>query len=264
MTVTAVMDSWRAWGASAASAALIAWASWEYVADVARRRADPRLATWIIWTASMYIGAVGAWTQGATAAAWLGVAGGASCLAVLVTGFVHGTTDTGWLDTAGAACGGAGLVLLGGAAWRPELLPMWAAIAASVGTDIAAFAPTMLNAWRGEETAAPYVKFGLAAAVTITAADGSAASLIFPVYETAACALAAWLAWAAARRQRDAYGEGTGQAVREIMARSAWPGADGELLRPLSGPVPPLAEEERQHAIGAAVGLLGEELVVHH
>jgi len=217
---------WRAWGAALAAIVLVTWASWEYVAEVARGEDDPRLASWTIWTASMSVGAAGAWLAGQHAAAGLGAIGGITCAAVLAAGIRHGSREVGWVDAAGCACGGAGLALLVQAMLHPGTIPVQAAIGAAVVTDIAAFWPTWRNAARGREPAAPWLKYGLAAVVAITAADLTAASLIFPVYELAACALAAALAvWGksrlaaepAARPAAAPYPEVTGQAVRGIL-----------------------------------------------
>ena len=191
---------WRAWGAALAAIVLVIWASWEYVAEVARGEDDPRLASWVIWTASMSVGAAGAWLAGQPAAAGLGAIGGITCAAVLLAGYRHGSREVGWVDAAGCACGGAGLVLLVQAMLHPGTMPVQAAISAAVVTDIAAFWPTWRNAARGREPAAPWLKYGLAAVVAITATDLTAASLIFPVYELSACGLAAALAvWGKAR-----------------------------------------------------------------
>ena len=48
-------------GATAAIAAVFAvWANWDYLREVAKREAKPRLASWVIWTVAMTVGSVGA------------------------------------------------------------------------------------------------------------------------------------------------------------------------------------------------------------
>ena len=53
----------------------------------------------------------------------------------------------------------------------------------SVGADGLAFAPTFANGWRGAEPWRPFAQFGLAATLTLAAAGGGPAGVIYPGYE---------------------------------------------------------------------------------
>ena len=77
----------------------------------------------------------------------------------------------------------AGVGLLAAADVDPRLLPVAVAIAVSVGADGLAFAPTFANGWRGAEPWRPFAQFGLAAALTLAAAGGGLAGVIYPGYE---------------------------------------------------------------------------------
>jgi hypothetical protein len=219
--------------AAAASAILTIAANWDYLREVRRRDAHPRLASWSIWAAAMAVGAIGAAQDGQWPAAVLGAAGSATCLSVLVSGWRHGDRTLGWLDGAACVTGGAGIVLLTEAIMWPDRIPMSTAIGISVVTDLAAFVPTYHNAVHGDEVARPYLVFMAGAAIALAAADFTQPTgIIYPAYETAACALAAGLATWAARRRPAA----DPAAVAEILAATwrpapvpAWhqPAGDG-------------------------------------
>lgn len=172
-----------------AAAAIVIWASWGYLRAVVRRRADPRLASWAIWAASMSIAAAGAALAGQWPGAALATAGSATAVVILAAGWRHGDREFGRLDAAGLVTGGAGVILLAAG------LPGWEAVAVSVAADLAAFAPTYLNGWSGEEPPGPWVKIAAAAALALAATDVSVpAGVIFPAYELAACAVMAAVA----------------------------------------------------------------------
>ena len=172
--------------AAAAAVLLVISATWGYLSAVRARRADPRLASWAIFTAAMGIGAAG----NAVARQWpscaLTAAGSVTCAAIVVSGWRHGSREFGRLDAAGTVLGGAGLALLAAAVARPALVPAAAAVAVSVVTDLAAFAPTFANAWRGNEPWPAYAKVCAASALTLAVTDFAVpAGVIYPAYETA-------------------------------------------------------------------------------
>jgi hypothetical protein len=179
--------------ASVVAAILVAVSDWQYIAEVIRREAHPRLVSWAIWTVSLAIACAGAAMAGQLPAATLAGISSAGCLVVLAAGWQHGERDVGWLDVWCAAASGTGASLLGESVIWPSVVPVTVAIIASVVTDASAFLPTWRNAWRGNEPLRPYVIITGAAAVSLAASDMAVpAAVIFPMYETAADALA-WL-----------------------------------------------------------------------
>ena len=171
---------------TAAAVLLVIAASWGYLRDVRRRRADPRLASWAVFTAAMGVGAAAA----AVARQWPGcvltAAGSATCAAILVSGWRHGNREFCRLDAGCAVLGAAGVALLAAAAGWPRVVPAAAAVAASVITDLVAYLPTFANGWRGEETWPPFAQFAVAAALTLAVADFTVpAGVIYPGYEMA-------------------------------------------------------------------------------
>jgi hypothetical protein len=178
--------------AATMAAVLMVAGNLDYLRDVRRHRADPRLASWGIWTAAMGIGAYGAARVGQWPSAALGAAGAVTCAAVLAAGWRHGDQDTRWLDVAAGLAGGAGLVLITEAG--VGLVPAAAGITAACLADLGAFGPTFGNARAGGEVPRPFVLFA-AAALLALAASTSLTGVIYPAYEAAACSLAAVLAW---------------------------------------------------------------------
>jgi hypothetical protein len=245
--------------AAAASTVVTIWGNWSYLAEV-RRGTNPRLVTWIIWTGALSVGAAGAARDQQWAAAALGAADAATALAVIVAGWRRSKRDTGWLDMAAAAAGGAGIMLLAGAMILPSV-PMIAAVAVAVVTDFCAFLPTFANARNGKEPPGPFVIFAAGGVLALAGAD-QAVGTVYPAYLTGACVLAALLAVrgraALARKEAD------GRAVREILDATWHLPPAGELARPVSMPLPPWPEEERENAVRHLTGMLAAELEVNH
>lgn len=183
-------------GAGILAALLVIAGSWGYLTAVRRREADPRLASWGIWTTSMTVAAAGAALAGQWPGALLAGAGAVTAAAVLGAGCRHGDREFGRLDAAGLVFGVAGLFLLAAAP------PAWA-VTASVMTDLAAFAPTYANGWRGEEPLAPWILIAAGAGVALAAADFSVpAGAIYPAYELTACTVMIVLVSAGTARTR--------------------------------------------------------------
>lgn len=209
--------------ASVVATVLVAASSWRYIVEVIRRRVHPRLVSWTIWAVSMGIASAGAAMAGQLPAAVLAGAGSAGCLVVIVTGWRHGRRDVGWLDAWCAAVGGAGVVLLAESIIWPNLIPVAAAITASVVTDASAFLPTWRNAWHGNEPLGPFVMFTAAAVVSLAVSDLAVpAAVIFPLYETAANALALLLIQASPARYRDSVLQAPAESGQsDVQAQSA-------------------------------------------
>jgi len=143
----------------------------------------------------MGVAAAGAGLAGAWPALALAAAGAGTSAVILAAGWRHGDREAGRLDAAGLTAGLAGTAMLAAG------LPGWAAVAVSVAADLAAFAPTYANGWRGEEPAVPWAVIAAAAGLALAgAARAPAAGLIFPAYELAACTAMAAVARAGARR----------------------------------------------------------------
>jgi len=184
-------------GATAAIAAVFAvWANWDYLREVAKREAKPRLASWVIWTVAMTVGSAGAARMAQWPAAALGFAGAATCGAVVVAGWRRGDKKLTWLDRFALLAGGAGIVLLTAAMLWPDRFPITVAIGISVLTDLCAFVPTYDNARNGEEVPRPYIidTIGAAAALAGARHFPQPVGVIYPAYQVVACAAAAWLA----------------------------------------------------------------------
>ena len=184
-------------GITAAIAAVLAVsANWDYVREVAKREARPRLASWVIWTVAMTVGSAGAARMGQWPAAVLGFAGAATCGSVVVAGWRCADKKLTWLDGFILLAGAAGIVLLTDAMLWPDRFPLSIAIGISVLTDLCAFVPTYDNARKGEEAPRPYIidTIGAAAALVGARHFPQPVGVIYPAYQLVACAAAAWLA----------------------------------------------------------------------
>jgi len=204
-TLVAVVITLLWEGVTAAIAAAFAVsANWDYLREVTKREAKPRLASWVIWTVAMTVGAVGAARMAQWPAAALGFACAATCGSVVVAGWRRGDKKLTWLDGFALLAGGAGIVLLTEAMLWPDRVPMAVAIGISVATDLCAFVPTYHNARNGGEVAWPYIKDTIGAAAALAGARHfpQPVGVIYPAYQVVACAAAAWLA--AAGKARDA------------------------------------------------------------
>lgn len=167
-------------------AGLELWASAGYLYAVLRGTARPRLASWGIWAISMGIAAAGALSAGQMGSAALAGTGSLTAAAILVAGWAAGSREVALLDRIGLWVGGAGIAILAVALFIP--VAVTAAVAVSVVTDLAAFAPTWLNGARGPEPLGPYALLTTAACVAMASAStGAVASQIFPLYEILAC-----------------------------------------------------------------------------
>ena len=191
--------------ASVLAGILVCWGARDYAAEVFRREADPRLAAWALWTCASGIAAAGAVQARSWPSAALCGVNAVTCAVILAAGLARGNREIGWPDAAGCAAGGAGLALLAVALLRPGTVPVTAALTAAVVTDLAAVAPMLANAGRGEETPGAYLKFAAAGAVVLAAAVldpayRQAGGLLFPAY-LAAADLAMAVAAAAGRRR---------------------------------------------------------------
>jgi hypothetical protein len=182
---------------ASAAAALAVGANLDYLRNVRRPagdpgRARPRLASWVIWTGAMSIGAYGAGRVRQWPSAALGLAGAATSVSVLACGWDHSKRDVGWLDFAAGFAGGAGLVLVTESGMG--MVPAGAGIIAAVLADAAAFTLTFRNAWAGRESPRPFALYALAGVLAL-AASSSVAGAIYPAYEAAACSACAVIAW---------------------------------------------------------------------
>jgi len=169
--------------------ALTAAAALPYILDIVRGRAQPRIASWSIWTIVQAIGTASAFTAGQLPTACYTLLCAAGCAAVVVLGWQHGSREFGRLDAVCVTLAAEGVALLAVATWVPTLIPMSWAIAVSVATDFLAYLPTFHHAWRrpSEEPWVPYAMFGAAAALVLLVADFRVlAGVIYPTYLFAA------------------------------------------------------------------------------
>ena len=169
--------------------ALTAAAALPYILDIVRGRAQPRIASWGIWTIVQAIGTASAFTAGQLPTACYTLLCAMGCAAVVVLGWQHGSREFGRLDAVCVTLAAEGVALLAVATWVPTLIPMSWAIAVSVATDFLAYLPTFHHAWRrpSEEPWVPYAMFGAAAALVLLVADYRIlAGVIYPTYLFAA------------------------------------------------------------------------------
>ena len=187
---------------AAVAAAFAVWANWDYLREVTKREAKPRLASWVIWTVAMTVGSAGAARMDQWPAAAFGFASAATCGSVVVAGWRRGDKKLTWLDGFALLAGGAGIALLTGAMLWPDRFPMTVVIGISVLTDLCAFVPTYDNARNGEEVPRPYIKdtIGAAAALAGVRHFPQPVGVIYPAYQMVTCAAAAWLAAVGKRR----------------------------------------------------------------
>lgn len=202
---------------STVAALLVVAGSRKYLNKVRRkdRDADPRLASWAIWTSMMTVGALGA----AAARQWpsmcLIAANALCCAAVLACGWQYGSREFGRLDAVCTVLGAAGVGLLAAAAVVPRLVPVFAAVAVSVVTDLIACGPTFANGWQGKEPWPPFAMFAGSGALTLAVCDFAVpAGVIYPAFLAAVNTVVTLIILASPARR---------------SARSAWR-ADGEPL----------------------------------
>jgi hypothetical protein len=210
---------------SVAAALLVTAASWGYFNKVRRKDtdADPRLASWAIWAGAMAVGAVAAAAARQWPSLFLTAAGAACCTAILVCGWRHGNREFGKLDVACTVLGAAGVGLLAAAVAAPRLVPVYAAVAASVATDFVAYVPTFANGWRGEEPWPSFGWFAAGGAITLSVCDFAVlAGFIYPAYETLVNTVMVVIILAGPAR-RAAGAPATGPALLQTVAG----GADG-------------------------------------
>ena len=169
--------------------ALTAAAALPYILDIGRGRAQPRIASWSIWTVVQAIGTVSAFTAGQLPTACYTLLCAAGCAAVVVLGWRHGSREFGRLDAVCVTLAAEGVALLAVATWVPGFIPLSWAVAVSVATDFLAYLPTFHHAWRrpSEEPWVPYAMFGAAAALVLLVADYRIlVGVIYPTYLFAA------------------------------------------------------------------------------
>jgi hypothetical protein len=215
---------------SAVAALLVVAGSWRYFNKVRRkdRDANPRLATWAIWTSMGTVGALGAAAVRQWPSLCVTAASAVCCAAVLACGWQYGSREFGRLDAVCTMLAAAGVGLLAAAAVVPSLVPVFVAVAVSVVTDLTACGPTFVNAWQGKEPWPPFAAFAASGALTLAVCDfGVPAGVIFPAYLAVVNTVMTLIILASPARR---------------SARSAWR-ADGEsraLVR-RADPGPPIA-----------------------
>ena len=169
--------------------ALTAAAALPYILEIARGRAQPRIASWSIWAVVQAIGAASAFGAGQLPTACYTLLCAAGCAAVVFLGWRHGSREFGRLDAVCVTLAAEGVALLAVATWVPGFIPTSWAVAVSVATDFLAYLPTFHHAWRrpGEEPWVPYAMFGAAAALVLLVADYRIlVGVIYPTYLFAA------------------------------------------------------------------------------
>src|SRR5207247_1640934 len=153
------------------------------------RWAQPRIASWSIWTVVQAIGTASAFGAGQLPTACYTMLCAAGCAAVVFLGWRHGSREFGRLDAVCVTLAAEGVALLAVATWVPALIPVSWAVAVSVATDFLAYLPTFYHAWRrpSEEPWIPYAMFGAAAALVLLVADYRIlVGVIYPTYLFAA------------------------------------------------------------------------------
>ena len=169
--------------------ALTAGAALPYIIDIVRGRAQPRIASWGIWTVVQAIGAASGFSAWQLPTACYTLLCATGCAAVVFLGWRHGSREFGRLDAVCVTLAAEGVALLAVAAWVPRLIPMSWAVAVSVATDFLAYLPTFRHAWLrpDEEPWIPYAMFGVAAGLVLAVADFSVMTgVIYPTYLFAA------------------------------------------------------------------------------
>ena len=169
--------------------ALTAAAALPYILDIARGRAQPRIASWSIWTVVQAIGTASAFSAGQLPTACYTLLCAAGCAAVVFLGWQYGSREFGRLDAVCVTLAAEGVALLAVATWVPGFIPVSWAVAVSVATDFLAYLPTFHHAWRRpeEEPWVPYAMFGAAAALVLLVTDYRVlVGVIYPTYLFAA------------------------------------------------------------------------------
>src|SRR2546423_15682500 len=107
--------------------ALTAAAALPYILDIGRGRAQPRIASWSIWTVVQAIGTASAFSAGQLPTACYTLLCAAGCAAVVLLGWRYGGREFGRLVAVCVTLAAEGVVLLAAAAWVPGVLPVaWA------------------------------------------------------------------------------------------------------------------------------------------
>jgi hypothetical protein len=169
--------------------ALTAAAALPYILEIARGRAQPRIASWSIWAVVQAIGTASAFGAGQLPTACYTLLCAAGCAAVVFLGWRRGSREFARLDAVCVTLAAEGVALLAVATWVPGFIPVSWAVAVSVATDFLAYLPTFHHAWRrpSEEPWVPYAMFGVAAALVLLVADYRIlVGVIYPTYLLAA------------------------------------------------------------------------------
>src|SRR5205823_9269740 len=121
--------------------ALTAAAALPYILDIVRGRAQPRIASWSIWTVVQAIGTASAFSAGQLPTACYTLLCAAGCAAVVFLGWRYGSREFGRLDAVCVTLAAEGVALLAVATWVPGFIPVSWAVAVSVATDFLAYLP---------------------------------------------------------------------------------------------------------------------------
>ena len=152
-----------------------------YVRDIMRRRARPRIISWVIWAALLAVMTYAASMEGRTASALLSGVSALSCGMIAVVGWRVGSRQIGKLDRVALIGAVISMAIL--VSTKDTLL----ALVAMVFVDALAYVPTLWNAWMTPHHESliswsmSMVASGLIATAAILSRDGLS-GLIYPLY----------------------------------------------------------------------------------
>jgi hypothetical protein len=180
--------------ASVISSVFIASANLEYILKVRNKEVAPRLASWSIWTVATLVGAISTALDHQLPATIFGMILAVTDGTVVFFGWRDGDRKLTPLDYFAILIGTLGIILLSSAIVFPGSIPLIAIVITTIVTDVIAFIPTYINALKGNEVPGPYVKYAIASALIICAANFSEIlGIIYPFYIFFSCSFAAWL-----------------------------------------------------------------------
>jgi hypothetical protein len=119
-----------------------------FLLEIARGRAQPRIASWSIWAVVQAIGTASAFGAGQLPTACYTLLCAAGCAAVVVLGWRHGSREFGRLDAVCVTLAAEGVALLAVATWVAGVIPVSWAVAVWGATVLLAYLPSFHQAWR--------------------------------------------------------------------------------------------------------------------
>jgi hypothetical protein len=136
-----------------------------YIRDIVRRKTEPHMYSWLIWTILQIVGVAAQLKDGAGYGAWALAVGALFCFAIFLLSFKYGTGN---ISTFDAACLAGAIIAIGIYLFISN--PVWATIVVAA-IDFIGFLPTFRKGFEEpfSETASTFIMSGIANLLSIVA-----------------------------------------------------------------------------------------------